>query len=113
MNARACAMLDLGYSASNSGPECIPRIKKCLLSGGAQSLVPRITHAKIGQVILSSSGMCIIPWLQWSTENHAYITNKSMRSLTRAALAVLARYGVCRELAQIIIGKFAELMAQR
>jgi hypothetical protein len=113
LSARACAVLDVGHSVSDSGPGCIPRTSKCLLNGWVQSVVPRISHAKIGQVILSSAKMCIIPWLEWSTENHAYITHKGMQDVTRAALMMLARHGIYKELAQIIIGRFAELMAER
>jgi hypothetical protein len=43
----------------------------------------------------------------------AYITHKGMQNVTRVVLMVLARYSICRELAQMIIGKFAELMAQK
>ena len=113
LSARACAMLDVGHTVGDSGHGCIPRIAKCLLNGGVQSVIPRISHAKIGQAILSSANMCIIPWLEWSTENHAYITHKGMQNVTRAALMMLARHGICSEIAQIIIGKFAELMAER
>jgi hypothetical protein len=110
---KGCAMLDVGHSVSDSGPGHIPRIAKCLLNCGVQSVIPRISHAKIGQIILSSANMCIIPWLEWSTEIHVYITHKGMQNVTRAALMMLARNCICRELAQIIICKFAELMAER
>ena len=56
--------------------------------------------------------MSIIPWVEWTVENHLYITHRDMQSVTRAALMVLARHGICKELSQIIIAKFAELVAE-
>jgi Na+/alanine symporter len=67
----------------------------------------------VGKVILLTTYMCIIPWLEWTPSNHLYITHRGLQLVVKQALMMLARNGIHRELALAIVGKFMDMMKNR
>jgi hypothetical protein len=72
-----------------------------------------ITRASVGEAIIDSGCLCIIPWMTWTPESHAYISHPGFQRVVRAALLMLARRGVYAELALLVIRKTVELMQDR
>jgi hypothetical protein len=72
-----------------------------------------VTRASISEAIMGSGCMCIIPWMTWTVETHAYILHPGFKRVVRAALMMLARRGVHAELAVLVIRTTAVLMQDR
>ena len=78
-----------------------------------QKLPLCVSKVQIGQAILQSAHMCVIPWVTWTPDNHLYVTHETFQRIVRAALLMLGRKGICGDLALHIVAKVAHGLTER